>query len=329
MTPSRLAIEVETALAAADIDTASPVERAQMLMEIAVGLQQRPKTPVHLTAALELYDKALAVCPAEETLLHARILARKGTVLQALPGPGTDSLKLAIAAFEAAAAVIAAAGQPAELAELEMNRGLVLQALAGAGQARIGDAIAAHQRALKVFDRRRYPVEFAILQNNLATAFLSIPASDEKAQLREALAVRAFEEALQAVNLVDHPAEYAMLQNNLGNALQYAATSHGIANNLRALEAYDEALKVRTPETAPLEYANTIANKANCLCNLPDDAADPEAGNRANLARARDCYETARFIFEAHGDLEKAGIVAGVLAELDAALGAPARGREG
>ncbi|WP_227651756.1 hypothetical protein, partial [Klebsiella pneumoniae] len=82
-----------------------------------------------------------------------------------------------------------------------------------------------------------------------ATAFLSMPMTDERGKMREALAVQAFEEGLKVVNLIDYPTEYAMLQNNLGNALQYVSSSHTLENNLRALDAYDEALKVRTRET--------------------------------------------------------------------------------
>ncbi len=48
-------------------------------------------------------------------------------------------------------------------------------------------------------------------------------------------------------------------------------------NNLRALEAYDEALKVRSRANMPIEYANTLTNKANCLQNLPDDPGQPDA----------------------------------------------------
>ena len=77
-----------------------------------------------------------------------------------------------------------------------------------------------------------------------------------------------------------------MLQNNLGNALQYSSSSHRIENIVRALDAYDEALKVRTRSAAPLEYANTIANRANAMANLPDDLERPEAGNPGNLERA-------------------------------------------
>lgn len=298
------------ALAAAEDETASPAERAEMLMEIAMGLQQRPKDAAQLHAAVELCDKALSLCPEDHALLRARITARKGTALQAIPADDATFLEQARDAYKAVQPVFEAQGVPEELAELEMNLGLVLQSLAGLHRAKITDAISAYQRALRIFDKQRFPQEFAILQNNLATAFLSIPLTDERAKMREALAVQAFDEGLRVVNIVDHPMEYAMLQNNLGNALQYASSKHRLANNVRALEAYDEALKVRNRATMPVEYANTLTNKANCLQNLPDDPEQVEQGNRANLVKARALYAEAREIFVACGDNAKAAVVA-------------------
>jgi tetratricopeptide (TPR) repeat protein len=305
------------ALAAAEDETASASERAQMLMEMAMSLQHRPKTRDHLLAAVVLYEKALAVCPEDEPLARARIAARSGTALQAIPDESTGYLERARAAYEQVIPTLQQLGEPAEVAEAHMNLGLVLQQLAAHGRARISDSIAAYQHAVRTFDAKRYPVEFAILQNNLATAFLSMPMSDERAKVREALAVQCFEEALGVVNLIDHPSEYAMLQNNLGNALQYASSSQVLENNLRALDAYDEALKVRTPATTPLEYANTIANKANCLLNLPDDPQRPAAGNAGNRRRARAYLDEAGELFRVHGAPEKSRLIAETLAELD------------
>jgi tetratricopeptide (TPR) repeat protein len=316
MAADRVADELRAALAAAESEDATPSERAEMLMEIAMGFQRRPRNPDQLHAAVALYDKALAICPADERLLRARITARKGTALQAIP-QDLSFLEQARAAYEEAMPVLAEGGAPEEIAEVEMNIGVVVQNLAGAGRARITDAISAYQRALRTFDRAQFPQEYAILQNNLATAFLSTPFTDERAKMREALAVQAFEEGLKVVNLIDHPAEYAMLQNNLGNALQYASSSHVVENNLRALHAYDEALKVRTRETAPLEFANTIANKANCLWNLPDEPEHPGRGNRANLAQARAFYAEAREIFMTHGEADKARIVAEAVTQIE------------
>jgi hypothetical protein len=115
------------------------------------------------------------------------------------------------------------------------------------------------------------------------------------------------------INLVDHPAEYAMIQNNLGNALQYAASGHPLENNLRALAAYDEALKVRNPRDTPVEYANTVANKANVLRSLPD-AGDAVPGTY--LAQARALYAEARAIFARTGQAGSQAMVEDALAEV-------------
>ena len=278
---------LEAAASAARDESATPAERAQMLMELAMGLQRQPKTPRHLRSALALYDESLAICPPEDELLAARIAARRATALQALPEEGSASIEAALSAYDALIPRLSRLGGAAEVAEAEMNRGLCLQHLG-----RLPEAMAAYQRALRVFDAARYPVEYAILQNNLATAFLAT-----KSPLAEALAVQSFEQGLKAVNIIDHPTEYAMLQNNLGNALQSVASSHALENHQRALAAYDEALKVRTRELRPLEHANTLANKANCLWSL------------GQIDEAKATYATAHALFVEHGELAKARAV--------------------
>lgn len=309
--------EVQSALALAEDASASPEERAEMLMEIARGLQLKPRSPRQLEDAVALYDRALRLVPAGSGLLAARIRARQGTAYQALPGGGTGALESARECFDRARSELAARGVAEEVAELDMNLGLVTQTLTSAHRARIQDAIAHYHRALRVFTKQAWPREFAILHNNLAIAYLSIPASDERARMREALAVQSFEEVLGIVTLVDHPTEYAMTQNNLGNALQYAPSSHPVANLLRAVQAYDEALKVRNPRDMPVEYANTAANKANALLNLPDDPEHPELGNPGNTAKARTLYREAQRIFQSSGLNDAATTVAEALAGID------------
>jgi hypothetical protein len=102
----RTEAELRAALTAAEDTSATPVERAEMLMEIAMGLQQRPKSPEQLHAAVSLYDRALSVCPESQPLLRARIKARKGTALQAVPGEATDALEAARESHEEALAVL-------------------------------------------------------------------------------------------------------------------------------------------------------------------------------------------------------------------------------
>lgn len=309
--------QFDAALHAVESEDFTPEEKAEMLMEIAMGLQQRPKSPRQLQEAIKLYSRALELCPPTAPALRARILARQATALYAFPSENTDSLHQARGCFEEALKALRVVGTPEETAEVEMNLGLVLQSLSQSGQAKIQDAIQSYHRALRTFTRERYPQEFAILHNNLAIAYLSIPMSDERAKMREALAVQSFEEVLKVINLIDHPSEYAMIQNNLGNALQYAASGHPLENSLRALEAYEEALKVRTRRDTPLEYANTIANKANVLRNLPDDPTNPLSGRSQNFARSRRLYLEAQEIFQHFGQAGSAAIVADALTELE------------
>lgn len=309
------------ALAAVDDDSIALEERVEMLMEIAMGLQQKPKTPQQLLDAITLYDRAIELCPQDELLVIARLQARQATALQIVPDSKPDYLLRAQVCLEAALPVLELEGIPAETAEAQMNYGVVLQSLNSIGLAPIQQAINAYQRALRIFTREAYPTEFAILHNNLAAAFLSMPITDERSKMREALAVQSFEAALEVVTLVDNPREYAMLQNNLGNALQYASSAHALENNQRALHAYDEALKVRTETDAPLEFANTLANKGNCLRNLPDDPDHPSKGNRTHLAEAKLLYGKAQALFSHYGEAAKADLLSDIIAEISAELG--------
>lgn len=274
--------QFEAARKAVESEDARPGEKAEMLMEIAMGLQQKPKTSRQLEEAVELYQWAIEICPSAAVALRARIKARQGTAYQSLPAGGRDTLLNARDCFEESLKSLKLLGTPEEVAEVEMNLGLVTQSLAQTGVARIQDAIQSYHRALRIFTKEAYPGEFAILHNNLAIAYLSIPMTDERAKLSEALAVQSFEEVLKVVNLVDQPTKYAMIQNNLGNALQYAVSGHALENNLCALTAYEEALKVRTRRDTPMEYANTISNKANVLRNRSAEGRSAEALPKRN-----------------------------------------------
>ena len=318
---SRAIQQVQAAMKAVEGEASTDSEKAEMLMEIAMGLQQKPERPEDIIAAVDLYRKAMEVAPEYEVLGKARIRARLATALMSVPAEDATELKLARSEIETALATLTAEGSDAEIAEAEMNLGLICQTLAGLRVMPIQPAISAYQRSLRTFDKVNYPKEFAILQSNLATAFLSMPFTDESGKLREALAVQAFEEALTVVNLVDHPSEYAMLQNNLGNALQYVSSSHRVENGYRALDAYDEALKVRSQRDMPEEYANTISNKANCLANLPDDPENPEAGNRNNLTLAIGMLTEAQLIFKERQSFEKVAAVKEAIEELQGAFG--------
>ena len=309
--------QFEAALRAVEDDDATAEEKAEMLMEMAMGIQQKPKSASQIEDAIKLYDRANEICPEQAILLRARIRARQATAYQTLPTGSNQDLYKAQDAFSEAHKIFEQSGLKEEAAETQLNLGLVTQALAQNGAGRINDAIQHYHNALRVFNKDDYPQDFAILHNNLAIAYLSIPMSDERGKMCEALAVQSCEEVRKVINIIDHPSEYAMIQNNLGNALQYASSSHALANNMRAIEAYDEALRVRNPRDTPMEYANTAANKANVLRNIPDDPENISSGNQQNLKKARNLYLEAREIFHQFGQSDGVSNIAEALREIE------------
>ncbi len=303
----RAQADFAAALAMLEREDLAAYAKVDMLVEMAMGVQQRPRDPADLGLAVRLYGEALSRAENEPALTQARIRARQATALAQDPQGGIDALQRARDLLQQAIPVLHCEGLAAEWAEAQMNLGLVLQSLAAERVPGVvmGAAIAAYQEALRVFLPAQYPAEYAILQNNLATAYLSMGGELQAGKLREALAVQAFETALAHIRLQDHPREYAMLQNNLGNALQSVLSGHRQENCLRALQAYEEALKVRTVQAAPLERANTLANMGQCLASLRAQDLDFEP-----IARARDCLAQAEQLFCAHGLPDRATLVA-------------------
>ncbi|AFZ27477.1 hypothetical protein Cylst_5465 [Cylindrospermum stagnale PCC 7417] len=320
MTPSITDSGVKAAVAAIASESATTAEKIQMLIEMGQGFQKKPETAQDLRNAVSLFYRAYEMCGDEYPLLKARAQAGMAGTLQTIPDNGPQLLLQAKIGYEEALPILQQLATPVEVAEAQMNMGLVLQSLVQFNLARIVDSIQAYHEALRVFTWQDYPQEYAILYNNIAIAYLSMPLASEREYLRQGLAVQSFEVALKHIQLIDHPREYAMLQNNLGNALQYLVSSHPLENNLRAIAAYDEALKVRNPKDTPLEYANTISNKANALFNLPDDPEKPEAGNLQNLLQARTYCQQAREIFTQQQQIKQAEVVAQALQEIEAEI---------
>jgi tetratricopeptide (TPR) repeat protein len=307
---------VSAALLAIASESATTQEKIEMLIELADGFLQKPKSSQDLQNAIELFDKASEICAEDYPLLKARTKVGIATALKTIPDTDAEFLLKARNYYEEALPILQELSSPEEVAETQMNLGLVLQSLVPFNLASVRESIQLYQKALRVFNAHEYPQEYAILHNNIAIAYLSVSSGMEQNYLYEGLAVQTFEDALKHINFAEHPLEYAMLQNNLGNALQYLQSSHPVDNILRAISAYDEALKVRNSNNTPLEYANTISNKANALFNLPGNLEEIEQGNINNLLQARDYYQEALNIFTQHQQVEQATLVAEVLQDI-------------
>ena len=127
---SRAQQQVQAAMTAVETAAATQAEKAEMLMEIAMGLQQKPERAEDIFAAVDLYKLAMDLAPEGEVLGVARIRARMATALMAVPAEDATQLKEAKSEIEIALATLTAEGSDAEVAEAEMNLGLICQTLA-------------------------------------------------------------------------------------------------------------------------------------------------------------------------------------------------------
>jgi tetratricopeptide (TPR) repeat protein len=291
--------------------------KIQILIDMAQGLHKQPQSAKELRNAVSLYYRAYEMSGEDCPLLKARSQVGMASALQAIPDVDSGLLLQAKIAYEEAMPILQQLASPEEIAEAKMNLGLVLQSLVPCHLARITDSIQAYQEALQVFTWEQYPQKYTILHNNIAIAHLSLPMTGEQQYVQQGLAIQTLEAALQHINIIDHPREYGMLQNNLGNAWQYLPATNLGDNLVRAIAAYEQALKVRDPQDTPLEYANTISNKANALFNLPDDLEKPEMGNPQNLKQALTYYQQALTILTTYKQVKQAEIIAQAMQEVE------------
>ena len=99
--------------------------------------------------------------------------------------------------------------------------------------------------------------------------------------------IHMYEELLGRLQSDETPALCASINNDLGVAYSQLLTGSRTTNLERAVACYQEALRLRTPETAPLDYALTQMNLGITYWKML-------TGDRTtNLERAIACYQEA------------------------------------
>ena len=135
-------------------------------------------------------------------------------------------------------------------------------------------------------DESHWP-RVAFLCRDLANIYRELD-DYERVEKFQREAIEAYQNALaEREQAEDKGQEWAVLQVWLGNAYADLPTGDRAENLERAIECYREALRVYTPEAAPLDYAMTQNNLGTAYLRLP-------TGDRAaNLEQAIACYREA------------------------------------
>jgi len=206
---------------------------------------------------------------------------------------------------------------------------------AGDGTNTLLVALFAFRQALKEWTRERVPLEWAGTQNNLGLALAELGRGPGcgtaapwnihgTAPLEEAAI--AYREALKEWTRERVPLDWAMAQNNLGNALHQLsecesgtamrllllpspqtglphgghAAGDGTAKLEEAIAAYREALKERTRDRVPLNWAISFGNEGIALMLLADRREDA-AMARTALSQINAAVETLRDVGSCQG----------------------------
>ncbi len=280
----------------------------------------------NLRRAVEAFEDAIGLIKAEKhPAEHAQAQNGLGVSLVRLSETGGEkggersarvaqgelekqNLKRAIEAFEKALKLYAGEGGSQEHAQTKNNLGdayFLLSKLEENDSEVVSDlnkAIGSYEVALAFRTREEHPEDYAETENSLGRAQMAL-AQLEEGEMREALlekAASSFKAALEVRTADAHPEERAETQTLLGQALVLESEPSVSGSEVHwadreglkmAIEAYEEALAVRTRESHPEEYAETKNLLGRALVILSGPASGPE--DATNLKRAIRAFEEA------------------------------------
>ncbi|MBI4249443.1 MAG: hypothetical protein HY611_08060 [Elusimicrobia bacterium] len=216
---------------------------------------------------------------------------------------GNALLREAAEKYQNALAVLSLETHPADWAMAQNNLGVSLNDLgvrlgAEEGNKLLREAVEAYRKALRVRTEKTFPLEQAVTRNNLGNTLndLGTRLGGEEGKDLLSEAVEAYQGVLRVRTQGDIPQQWATTQNDLG------VTLRNLALRLRgrpqcaeflqqAVEAFRNALKVRTQNELPQDWAMTQNNLGAALGDLGAQLRG-EAGNKL-LSEAVQAYRQA------------------------------------
>jgi uncharacterized caspase-like protein len=269
-----------------------------------------------LTTALLVYRDALALAPREaDPAGWSEVRDRMGQAQQVLGDRLTDPsmLQTSLLSYRAALEVRTQADMPMEWANTQNNLGNVLYAIGMRKHdtTMLDDAAAAMQAALTVFTPAATPAKWSVTLSNLTTvridrAALTYAATDSAEMTAAAAgvadatnipevvkarsdanaildtALTALQSALDAQGSTLNPLDWAMLNHTLASGYEQKGEMNHSAPDLRkAVELYENVLRVHTRERTPAQWVRSSNNLAITLKKLADETGDPAPLRRA------------------------------------------------
>ena len=274
---------------------AMPVDWAQTMHNLALAYTERIRgdRADNIEQAISAYQQALTVMTHEAMPVEwAQTMNNSANAYtQRIRGDRAQNIEKAIDAYQQALQVRTHEAMPVEWAQTMNNlANAYTQRIRGDRAQNIEKAIDAYQQALTVMTHEAMPVEWAQTMNNLALAYTQRIQGDQAQNIEKA--IDAYQQALQVRTHEAMPVEWAQSMHNLASAYLASAYTERVRGDQaqsieKAIDAYQQALQVRTHEAMPAEWAQSMHNLASAY-------TERIRGDRAqNIEKAIDAYQQA------------------------------------
>jgi len=242
-----------------------------------------------LWSSISVYKEVTEKAPAN-SILWAKTKNNIGNSFQETglrtPYYGQDLLKSSVNSYEDALTVFSPDESPDEWASTHNNIGNALSELAKNASSEnantlLRKAIRAFKMCSSLFFNFGYKAQWAQAQHNLAISLKELAFFSNKTESLALLndAQLAAENALTVRTLEVAPAEFAYTKNSLGNIFScLAREAKGVradAYLTHAVECFDEALIVLTPEHFAYHHEIATRNRANAVALIRERGGTP------------------------------------------------------
>lgn len=216
----------------------------------------------HHEAALKVHTRDLY--PVEWAMHHNNLAV---AWLERLQGVRADNIESSIHHANLALEVRTREAFPEHWAETQHNLGNTYRfRVQGDPAQNIEQAIYYLQQALEVRTRYAYPQGWAETQNSLGNTYMGRILGEHVRNAGKA--IEHFEQALEIYTFEEFPEAWAQVQHNLGTGYmalvpdERAKRNHRIRYIEKAIEHYEQALKIRIRDAFPKDWAETHNNLA-------------------------------------------------------------------
>lgn len=251
-----------------------PLEHAKTITKIGGAYREFARVQNkqgNLTKAISHFQNALKYCPSDKYPLDNASISQElgNTLLEIAEINPKNHYSMAAQALESAIKVFTFENYPENYAEIQIILGhcyLSIYRIDGT-DLHLSKARNAFEAALNYFSFERFPYQFASIMNDIgitldmmAKGVKAIEFQNQTTYLkfvtdRITNTIGAYEAALSVFNFTDYPEDYAQVQFNLGLTYSFWASIQNKSENAaQAIRAFEEALKIYTPEKHPVLY---------------------------------------------------------------------------